>query len=104
MQRGKIQLVIRHLSEMKDVKAKLLECKEDSFSIEYEGDKSHIDELHKELEKHLIATIHVDKIKKSKGKNIIDFKITKESPADRILDVLKRYEEGATPRKEEIDD
>jgi len=95
MHKKNLETVIKHLRKQK-IKIKLLEATEKDFSVEFSGKE--VDEMRKQLERHLAAILHVAEEKKIKDKNIVKFIIKKESPADHILEVLKSYE-GTVPRK-----
>jgi len=101
MHKKNLETVIKHLKKQK-IKIKLLEATEKDFSVEFSGKE--VDEMRKQLERHLAAVLHVAEEKKIKDKNIVKFIIKRESPADHILEVLKKYDEGATPRTEYFED
>jgi len=101
MHKKNLETVIKHLKKQK-IKIKLLEATEKDFSVEFSGKE--VNEMREQLERHLAASLHVAEEKKTKSKNIVKFIIKRESPADHILEMLKKYDEGATPRKEYFED
>jgi hypothetical protein len=101
MQKENLVTVIKHLKKQK-VKIKLLSATDKEFSVEFSG--KDVNEMRKQLERHLAAMLHVAEEKKTKTKSVVKFIIKKESPADHILEILKKYDEGATPRKENFED
>ena len=101
MHKENLETVIKHLKKQK-IKIKLLEATDKDFSVEFSG--TEVDEMKKQLERHMAAILHVAEEKRTKDKNIVKFIIKRESPADHILEVLKKYDEGVPPRKEEFED
>ena len=95
MHKKNLETVIKHLKKQK-VKIKLLSSTERDFSIEFSGKE--VDEMRKQLERHLAAILHIAEEKKVKDKNVVRFIVKRESPADHIIEILKGYE-GSVPRK-----
>ena len=76
-------------------KGKILEYQKGSFKLEF-SDESYYD-LKPKMEDALKIRLEIKRVEKEDGKNIVSFGIVEKSPADEILDIFAKYNEGTKP-------
>jgi hypothetical protein len=76
-------------------KGKILEYQKGSFKLEF-SDESYYD-LKPRMEDALKARLEIKRVEKEDGRNIVSFSVVEKSPADEILDIFAKYNEGTKP-------
>ena len=75
--------------------AKILECKKGSFRLEFTDETYY--ELKPKMEDALKVRLEIKRVEKENSKSIVSFSVVEKSPADEILDIFARYNEGTKP-------
>ena len=76
-------------------KAKILGWQKGAFRLEF-SDESYYD-LKPKMEDALKLRLEIKRVEKEDGKNIVFFSVVEKSPADEILDIFAKYNEGTKP-------
>ena len=76
-------------------KGKILEYQKGSFKLEF-SDESYYD-LKPKMEGALKIRLEIKRVEKEDGKSIVSFSVVEKSPADEILDIFAKYNEGTKP-------
>ncbi|MBI2971683.1 MAG: hypothetical protein HYY37_04675 [Candidatus Aenigmarchaeota archaeon] len=106
-----VEKAVKAYNEQAEAKAQLVKLAADAVTVtisgkefEYENEASFYD-LKAELEEATGAQLAIGKIAKLAATYTVTFVLDKgKTPADEIIDVLKKYDEGTPPRPFDLEE
>lgn len=76
-------------------RGKIHEYQKGSFKLIFDDESYY--ELKPKMEEALKTRLEIKLVEKENGKNIVSFSVVQKSPADEILDIFAKYNEGTKP-------